>query len=212
VRAAKAIAEHEVQTVALADIQSAPYNPRTITPKAREGLRASMRRFGNVQPIVINKRSGHLIGGHQRVSLLKEVGETHTQAIIVDLPLSEEKALNIALNSRTVTGVFDNEQLGDLLNEIQADDADLFRDLNLDDLLNTMPKIDEVDADVEDDEPEKAPLQKVVSYQIVFDDEVQQQKFYVFLSALRKWYPDLETMGARIAQYCEDALAAGAPA
>lgn len=208
VRLPKEIVEHEIQTVALADIKNAEYNPRTITAKAREGLRASLRRFGNVQTVVINKRTGNLVGGHQRVALMREAGETHTRAIIVDLPPKEERALNVALNSTKITGQFDEERLTEILTEIQDDDPDLFRDLNLDDLLAIPDLGDDLDSPTDDEPKEKPELHPVISYQIVFDTEEQQEKWYDLLVQLRSWYPHLETNGARIAKYAEEALVA----
>lgn len=198
-RVPKGIKQHTIERIALDQMKPAPYNPRTITPKNKEALRTSMRRFGNLQPVVWNRRTGNIVGGHQRYDLHREAGDAATDAVVVDVSSSEERAMNIALNARSVTGIFDDERLASLLEGIRDDDADLFRDLNFGDLLK-VPEIDDEDA-------EKAQPQKVVSYQIVFDDEQQLQTFYTFLSALRKWYPDTETMGGRIAQYAKEAIA-----
>lgn len=210
-RVPKGIKAHTIERIALSAMKPAPYNPRSITPKNKEALRTSMRRFGNLQPIVFNRKSGNIVGGHQRYNLLLETGETATDAIVVDVGPAEEKAMNVALNAGSVTGAW-TDMLGPLLEEIQADDADLFRDLNLDDLLK-VPGIDNDDAEdsPRDEDAEKAPLQEVVSYQIVFDNRAQQDDFYTFLAALRKWYPDDDTMGARIARYAREAVKEAAP-
>jgi DNA modification methylase len=51
-----------VRTVPLAELKGAPYNPRAISPQALAGLKASIKRFGLVQPIVRNRRTGFIVG------------------------------------------------------------------------------------------------------------------------------------------------------
>jgi ParB-like chromosome segregation protein Spo0J len=211
-RTPKGIKQHTIERIALDQMHPATYNPRKITPKNKEALRSSMRRFGNLQPVVWNRRSGNIVGGHQRYDLHREAGDAATDAVVVDVGPAEEKAMNIALNARTVTGVFDDERLDALLKDIESDDKDLFRDLNLGDLLKPLDIPKDL---VEEDEVEEAPArgrpQAVVSYQIVFDDDAQLQRWYKFLGALRKWYPDEETIGARVTRYVEEALAEQEP-
>ena len=88
-----------ILTKQVSDLSPAPYNPRSISPDALSGLRASVERFGLVEPIVWNSQTGNVVGGHQRLKVLQAIGETETQVVVVDLPEVEEKALNVALNS-----------------------------------------------------------------------------------------------------------------
>ena len=46
---------------------AAPYNPRTISDHDLASLGRSMQTFGVVEPIVVNTRTGRIVGGHQRV-------------------------------------------------------------------------------------------------------------------------------------------------
>lgn len=126
--------EHRIETRRVADLVPADYNPRKISPKAMEGLKKSMAEFGAVQPIVVNERTGHIVGGHQRVKALAALGQLETTVIVVDLPLTREKALNIALNNPHISGEFD-DGLSDLLDEINGEMPELFADLRLDELL-----------------------------------------------------------------------------
>lgn len=118
----------------LADLKPAPYNPRQITTEARDGLRSSLSRFGLVQPIVYNKRSGFIVGGHQRAEALREAGETQAQVLVVDLPPAEEKALNVTLNNPYVEGAF-TPGLQELLADLRDQDPIAFSDLRLKELL-----------------------------------------------------------------------------
>ena len=58
----------------LADLTPAEYNPRTISAEAMAGLSASMERFGLVQPIIWNRRTERVVGGHQRLKVLEGLG------------------------------------------------------------------------------------------------------------------------------------------
>jgi hypothetical protein len=148
-----------IRTVPLAELKGAPYNPRAISPEALAGLKASIARFGLVQPIVVNKRTGHVVGGHQRIRAMLETGEQEAMVVEVDLAPTEERALNLALNSRHIEGEW-TDALGRLLDEVKLDLPGLFVDLRLGELLDDVPK-SKVEA-VEDEVPElpKVPVTK----------------------------------------------------
>jgi DNA modification methylase len=122
-----------IETKRLCDLSPAPYNPRAISPDALDGLRHSVERFGCVEPIIWNRRTGHVVGGHQRLKVLERLGETETQVVVVDLPEAEEKALNVALNNPAIAGEFTPE-LHRLLAEINETLPELSSLLRFDDL------------------------------------------------------------------------------
>jgi len=127
----------EHRRMKVANLTPSDYNPRTITEEALAGLRASMGRFGLVQPVVWNRRTGRVVGGHQRLKVLLADGVDQTNVVIVDLPESEEKALNVALNSPAIAGTFTDE-LDALLAEIHAHEPDLFDELLLHELASSL--------------------------------------------------------------------------
>ncbi|HTN00897.1 MAG TPA: ParB N-terminal domain-containing protein, partial [Planctomycetaceae bacterium] len=89
----------------IADLKPAPYNPRRPLKPGSPGwkrLERSIREFDLVQPIVWNETTGHVVGGHQRLEILKHQGHTTIDAVVVKLPLEREKALNVALNNSQV--------------------------------------------------------------------------------------------------------------
>lgn len=126
-----------IETKPLCDLMPAPYNPRQISPEALAGLRGSVERFGLVEPVVWNRRTGNVVGGHQRLKVLQAMGESETQVIVVDLPEAEEKALNVALNSPSIAGEFTPE-IHALLAEIEASLPELSSLLRFDDLADQM--------------------------------------------------------------------------
>lgn len=119
-----------------------PYerNPRIISNEAMEGLKISIQQFGIVDPFVVNDKLT-IIGGHQRCKAAIGLGHKQVPVVYVNLPVAEEKALNVALNSRYISGDW-TVDLGDLLGEIQADLPDLFEGLNFEDLLVDVPEIE----------------------------------------------------------------------
>ena len=122
-----------IMTKLVSDLSPAPYNPRSISEDALTGLRASVERFGLVEPIVWNSQTCHVVGGHQRLKVLQALGEVETQVVVVDLPEVEEKALNVALNSPSIAGEFTPE-LHTLIAEIEASMPELADQLRYDDL------------------------------------------------------------------------------
>jgi hypothetical protein len=131
-----------IETRRISTLRNAPYNPRRISDSALRGLQSSVERFGLVQPIIVNERTGYIVGGHQRVKALKAAGATDALVVLVDLPDTEERALNLALNSPAISGEF-TEGLGALLDEVQAADADLFDALMFDAFVTPQPSDDE---------------------------------------------------------------------
>jgi len=122
-----------IESVAIAKLKPSPYNPRSISRAAQKGLAASMRRFGVVEPIVWNRRSGHVVGGHQRLDVLRKEGVEQLSVVVVELEPAEEKALNLALNHPGIQGDF-TEALQDVLADVKLDLPDIMSDLRFDDL------------------------------------------------------------------------------
>ena len=110
----------------LASLRPAPYNPRKeLQPgdEEYEKLKRSLMEFGYVEPVILNERTGYVVGGHQRLKVLRELGENEIDCVIVDLPEAQEKALNVALNK--ISGSWDEVKLNALLNDLRGTDIDL---------------------------------------------------------------------------------------
>lgn len=101
-------------------LKRAAYNPRK---KLKEGdkeyekIKRSIETFGAVEPLVWNQRTGNLVGGHQRLTVLEDMGASEVDVVVVDLDDAQEKQLNITLNK--VKGRWDFDKLQDLLNEME---------------------------------------------------------------------------------------------
>jgi len=143
----------------LSDLIPAPYNPRRISDAQMSGLKKSLDRWGLVQEIVVNKRTNHIVGGHQRANALKANGQKKAAVVWVDIDEDEERALNVALNSPHISGEFDFEKLPPLLDEIELKLPEVFDDLRFD-LLVDGEKISAT-ADRESEEAENAALDSI---------------------------------------------------
>lgn len=117
-----------METVKRSDIKGAEYNPRIIDADAKKRLKEGLKKHGLVQPIVMNKRTGNLVGGHQRLAQLDalEKDKNYTLNVaVIDVDEREEAEINIQLNNPSMGGDWDFDKLADL--------ADTF-DLTFDDM------------------------------------------------------------------------------
>jgi ParB-like chromosome segregation protein Spo0J len=137
----------------VSELRPADYNPRKISERALEGLRASLARFGDMGGIVWNERTNRLVGGHQRVKVLVQLGVEEVDVRVVDLDEASEKAANITLNNSLIGGEWDEALLRAVLEEAKRDMPTAFEELHFSDLA------------VLDVEPELEPSPSDLSYE-----------------------------------------------
>lgn len=97
-------------------------NPRFMSEDVLLRLEKSIKEFGVVEPLVINTKN-EVIGGNQRLKTLQNLGIEEVDVVVVDLPKSKEKALNIALNK--IIGEFDEKLLKTFIEDIEPIDLEL---------------------------------------------------------------------------------------
>lgn len=116
----------QIEKRVVADLKAAEYNPRKdLKPgdAEYEKLKRSIQEFGYVEPVIWNKRTGVVVGGHQRLKVMKDLGYTEVDCVVVDLDEAKEKALNIALNK--ISGEWDNDLLASLLKDLDGSGYDI---------------------------------------------------------------------------------------
>ena len=147
----------EIKELSLKELKPAAYNPRKKLKKGDkeyEKIKQSLLKFGYVDPIIVNEDLT-VIGGHQRLTVLKDLDYETAKCVIVDLPKEDEKALNIALNK--ITGQWDEALLADLLLDLQESDFNLdltgFEPPEIDDILSNVhdKELSEDEFDVEEE-------------------------------------------------------------
>jgi len=88
----------KVESKLIKDLKPATYNPRQISTKQYNDLKASVKKFGLVDPIIINQNGNVVVGGHQRLKICKELKHIEIDCVVLDLSKEEERELNIRLN------------------------------------------------------------------------------------------------------------------
>ena len=120
------MSEMQWQTLPLGQLRPAAYNPRkALKPSDKEyqKIKNSIQEFGYVEPIIVNYDMT-VIGGHQRLTVLKDLGYTEAQCVVLHIEdEAKVKALNIALNK--ISGEWNEQLLADLLVDLQDAQFDL---------------------------------------------------------------------------------------
>jgi len=140
----------------------ADYNPRKDLKSGNpeyEKLKRSLEEFGYVEPVIWNKTTSHVVGGHQRLKVLLDMGVTEVDCVVVEMDAEKEKALNVALNK--ISGDWDKDKLALLIADLQGADFDVsltgFDPGEIDDLFKDSLKDgihdDDFDVDAELEKP-----------------------------------------------------------
>ena len=145
---------------------AAEYNPRQLTKEQYKHLSDSLKRFGVVDPILINKnkdRKNIIIGGHQRVKVATDLGLKEIPCIELDLTLDQEKELNVRLNKNV--GEWDMDILSNLF--------------DVDELLEWGFSTTELDLDIHED-PKDISESITEQFEVVIEcsGEVEQEEVF----------------------------------
>ena len=139
----------KMQKIKVNELKAAKYNPRRKLEKTDEAykrIKASIEEFGYVDPIIVNKNNMTVIGGHQRLEILKELGYEEIECVIVNLDEKQEKRLNLSLNKNS--GYWDNTKLEELfstgfsMSEVENLKTDFISDLLEDDFSTVDRQLD----------------------------------------------------------------------
>lgn len=117
----------ETETISRDMIKNAPYNPRIMDEKAKKRLRQNIAKHGLVSSLTWNKRTGNLVGGHQRLEQLDALEKSKDYDLtvcVVDVDEREEATLNVQLNNPSMQGEWDLDKLAMMSEEFDLDLAD----------------------------------------------------------------------------------------
>jgi len=141
-----------IQKIDINLLKPAEYNPRKKLKKSDKEyikIKNSIEKFGYIDPIILNK-DFTVIGGHQRLTVLKDLKYKEIDCVVVDISKEEEKALNIGLNK--ISGEWDKDLLKDLFLDLKLTDIDLnltgFDDIEISELIGEELKAEEDDFEV----------------------------------------------------------------
>lgn len=112
-----------VRRLPLSALKVDPANARLHGPRNLDSIAASLARFGQAEPLVVNARSGRLVAGHGRLAAMRKLGWTEADVVELDLAEIDATALGIALNRTAELAEWDDGALASLLAQLKADEA-----------------------------------------------------------------------------------------
>ena len=186
-----------------ASIKNAPYNPRQMDRESAQRLRQSLSQHGLVELPIWNKRTGNLVGGHQRISQLDALERSKDYELmvnVIDVDEREEAQLNVKLNNPDLQGDWDFQKLADMADEFDLSFDDMgFSDMTVDmmfdgddrfsalldndDVNGVMSDMGEIKAArerIREDSAEKDSINFFTT--IVFHDEARKKRFMQAIS------------------------------
>lgn len=176
------------------DLKPYEKNPRkndASVPKVMQ----SIKEFGFKVPLVVDK-DGVIVTGHTRYKAAIKLGLKTVPCIIADdLTPEQIKAYRLADNKVSEFSVWDYELLAEELGEL--DDMFDMEELgfNLD-----MEELKEQWDEEEEPEEKKEPKERgyAICYELTFNNEQEQEEWYEFLGALKRKFPDVDTIAERV--------------
>ena len=184
-----------------------PYekNAREHSEKQIAQIAASIVEFGFLNPILVDSNDG-IVAGHGRLSAAKELALEVVPVVVLDhLTESQKKAYILVDNKLAENATWNEALLQEEILSLNLQDFDISV-LGWDE--DEIREIMEFDADEtnndDDSEGTRGLGEPIVSYNIIFDDEQQQQKWFDFLKDLKELYPDESTIAEKIIQFIEE--------
>lgn len=118
---------YDTEMINRSQIKNAPYNPRIMDEGAKKRLKKNIAKHGLVAALTWNKRTGNLVGGHQRLEQLDALEKNKDYELtvcVVDVDEREEAALNVQLNNPSMQGEWDLDKLAMMSEEFDLDLGD----------------------------------------------------------------------------------------
>jgi len=158
------------QTIALADLSLDPSNVRKHSRRNLDAIKASLRKFGQQKPIVVDAK-GIVLAGNGTLTAAKELGWTEIQIVRTELAGVEATAFAIADNRTAELAEWDEDGLANVLQSLKVEDADLLAATGYDAAeVDKMSKAEVTEDEVP--EPPDEPITKAGDLWILGDHRV----------------------------------------
>lgn len=188
-----------IETINRADIKNAEYNPRIMDKESKKRLKEGLKKHGLVSTLTWNKRTGNLVGGHQRLEQLDALEKNKDYSLdvcVIDVDEAEEAVLNVQLNNPSMQGDWDLDKLAEITEAFNVDFADMgFSQLDVDFMYDGDERFTQMFETPESDEVKKGLAEVKEAREkgkermeeknninfysvIVFEDEAQKKEFY----------------------------------
>lgn len=193
----------EIQTIKRGEIKNAEYNPRIMDKEAKKRLKNGLKKHGLVSTLTWNKRTGNLVGGHQRLEQLDALEKNKDYSLdvcVIDVPLEEEAVLNVHLNNPSMMGDWNLDKLAEMTEEFDISFDEMgFSKLDVDFLFDgddrfsemfETPEAEEVKTGLAEVKAARAASKERMEENnninfysiIVFEDEQQKAAFYKMIN------------------------------
>ena len=145
-----------IQSIAVAELSLDPSNVRKHSRRNLDAIKASLRKFGQQKPIVVDAK-GIVLAGNGTLTAAKELGWTEIQATRTELAGVEATAFAIADNRTAELAEWDEDGLAKVLESLKVEDADLLAATGYD-----SAEVDKmVGAEVVEDEVPEPPAEPI---------------------------------------------------
>lgn len=113
----------EITRVALDELHQDPANARSHDDTNLAAIEASLSRFGQAEPLVVQRSTNRIIGGNGRMTAMRKLGWAEAEVVLLDIDDLQATALGIALNRTAELAEWDEETLAKLLGQLRDDEA-----------------------------------------------------------------------------------------
>ncbi len=163
--------KYTMRTLWRSQIKEHPKNPRVITDSAKKKLKGKMQEVGLLQPLIVNDRTGYLLGGHQRMSVMDSLekykdgkNDYEIEVAIVDLDEKQELEMLVFLNNPGAQGGWELDMLAEINLEAGVDFNSMgFDQLDVDLLFDGDSRFNEIFPDSIEVKETKATLEEIKS-------------------------------------------------
>jgi hypothetical protein len=111
---------------------------RFMSDEAKSGLAGSIEEFGMLEEIIVNRRTGHIVSGHQRCEILLGSGKKTAPVKVIDVDQKTEDAVFYTLNNHLICGEFTSETKG-FLETLKIEEPELYKIVGLNLLESALP-------------------------------------------------------------------------
>ena len=150
----------QIQRIALSSLKFWPQNARKHGPVNHEAIKASLTRFGQAEPLVVQASTMQVIGGNGRLAAMRELGWTEGDVVVLDFDDQKAGALGVALNRTSELAEWDEPVLAEILKQLDAAGALAGVGFSHDDLGELLDRVESLqdppDLDVIPEPPDEA--------------------------------------------------------
>jgi hypothetical protein len=190
----------DVQRVPVSRLVPYAKNARTHSAAQIAQIAASIREWGWTTPVLVDEQ-GVLIAGHGRVLAAKQLGITDIPCMVArGWSDGQKKAYVLADNQLPLNAGWDADLLKMEIREIEALNFDIGK-IGFD--TEALAKLFDVAPEERQSTERNGPGTPIIQFNIVFDDDAQQDAWFAFVRTLKAQYPNEETLGARLALYID---------